>query len=67
MEPLLPPALEVGLVVLAEAADATAAPIRGEVGVEPRSDLLPECFLFSREAEVHGQIMKGSRLTGRRP
>jgi hypothetical protein len=30
------------------------AQLRGEVGVQPGSDLLPESFLFGREAEIHG-------------
>jgi hypothetical protein len=29
-------------------------PLCGEIGAEPASDLLPEGFLFGREAEIHG-------------
>jgi len=29
-------------------------PLRGQVGLEPRTDLEPEGFLLRREAKIHG-------------
>ena len=50
----LPFALDFGLLFLAEATRGTVPPLRGQVGLEPRSDLEPEGFLLRREAKIHG-------------
>jgi hypothetical protein len=46
VEPVLPLALEVGVVVFAKAARAAVTPLGGEVAIEPRPDLVAEGFLF---------------------
>jgi hypothetical protein len=49
VKPSLPLALELGVVILAEAADSAMPPLRREVEIEPLSDLVPEGFLFRGE------------------
>ena len=54
MQPLLPVALDFGLLFLSEAAGGAVPPLGGKVGLEPALDLLPEGFLFPSEPEIHG-------------
>jgi hypothetical protein len=53
VELALPLPLELGVVILAVAADAAVPPLGREVQIEPGSDLLPEGFLLRRESKVH--------------
>ena len=53
MEALLPLALHRLVRVFPIAADATVAPLGGEVAIEPRSDLFSKDLLLSGEAQVH--------------
>src|SRR5919204_1622781 len=53
VKPALPFALDLGVLLFAVPPFAVLAPGRGEVGAEPRSDLVSEAFFFAREAEIH--------------
>src|SRR5262249_19775458 len=54
VETPLPLALDALVLLLAVAADAAVAPLRGEVRAQPGPDLVAERLLFGREAQIHG-------------